>query len=625
MPTDLKALLKRFVNLDVDEPDKRSYTSAGLGPVIDPVTFALRYTSPSQMERFDPDAEGGCERKWWFRYRARIPDKKTKAKDLGTQVHAQVEHYLKTGEDVLGELARAGKRFIPLPGPDLLVESECGVPAWPGPLAAPVMSELRTADVPLVLKIDLMHRRGFFLTEDGELVAEPGPTVEVRDWKTSKQINDVFDEETGIREARGYAKQGADLLSTWQMPAYGEVGRLRFPDVEYIRLSHGYFQSQGKREGALRSALHPVQDVVTRWQQSAALVERMKIAAKIPKAEDVPANTKSCMAFGGCPYRQQCPRDPKAVLEEMLGGGMAARLMTRDKVAPVKMEVPMSLLARMNKTPAATPPADPLAAEKAKLLAEEAALRSGSITAPDAPPPTPVTFTASCGHTVTAADSSRLPDGTIKHIGCQPVYRSQPSPTARAGEACPIGGTQIDCDIDVVSSKKYPCGCGAELKVKPTKMGSGYVSIAPKHDVPVDVGEKQPAAATETKTAETAPTKGQEELAKYEASLATLRPLTTVDLYAGAVEDGIAYKRLETYAQALADRLAASFNVPDVRAAVGESPVSFGKWKGLLAALAKTEPPAPGAYLVDPSSDFGMVVFEALATMGLGRVVRGIK
>ena len=41
---------------------------------------------------------------------------------VGTEGHAQLEHFLSTGEDVLGTFARAGAHLLPTPGPDLLVE-----------------------------------------------------------------------------------------------------------------------------------------------------------------------------------------------------------------------------------------------------------------------------------------------------------------------------------------------------------------------------------------------------------------------------------------------------------------------------------------------------------------------
>jgi hypothetical protein len=70
--------------------------------------------------------------------------------------------------------------------------------------------------------------------------------------------------------------------------------------------------------------------------------------------------------------------------------------------------------------------------------------------------------------------------------------------------------------------------------------------------------------------------------------------------------------------------LAEQYKAADVRCAPKDSPLAFAGWKGALAALAKAEPPAPGAYAVSSSSEIGMVAFEALVGTA-ARVVRGVR
>src|SRR5262245_20336800 len=86
----------------------------------------IRYLSVSSITAFDEKSFGGCERRWWYRYIAKVKEPPTKVQKLGTQVHAQIEHYLRTGEDVLGDLARSGARFLPRPGKDLYLEHAFG-------------------------------------------------------------------------------------------------------------------------------------------------------------------------------------------------------------------------------------------------------------------------------------------------------------------------------------------------------------------------------------------------------------------------------------------------------------------------------------------------------------------
>ncbi|NOK32242.1 hypothetical protein HMI49_03355 [Corallococcus exercitus] len=54
-----------------------------------------------------------CERAWFFAKDLRLPVRPLKARDLGNAVHAQIDHYLRKGEEVLGPLAAAGKHLRP--------------------------------------------------------------------------------------------------------------------------------------------------------------------------------------------------------------------------------------------------------------------------------------------------------------------------------------------------------------------------------------------------------------------------------------------------------------------------------------------------------------------------------
>jgi hypothetical protein len=655
VPVDYAALLKKLPPPKAAAPDAakpRLERKWGNGPVIGPwgdgaADGELRYVSPSQLERFDPESEGGCMRKWWFRYRLRLPDKKTKAKDLGTQVHAQLEHYLKTGDDVLGDLAAAGRRFVPSPGSDLLVESEYGVPAWPGPVDAPVSSPVRAAGVPIVMKIDLMHARGTFLDDSGALVADPPRTVEVRDWKTTKQIDDLYDDDGNLVQ-RGYAKRAEDLIKTWQMPAYGALALATGGPWSYVRLSHGYFQTYKSRAAALRSSLHAADEIRARWDAPAErLVEKMKAVARATRVEDVPANApRACQAFGGCPYQNQCPRDKKAVLAAMLGKNKERTAMSLKALLKNKNAAPAA--------PATKPAASEVETEKAKLLAEERAVkRGGGIEPPDKPAPDKIAephptmlikVEAECGHTVPLEQTSKLPNGVVKHIGCDKKVEAEapkPAPEAKAepakpapGDDCPVGGTQQKMDA---SAKKYECACGATLKVKkPSKMPDGaHYSIVPAHEVPGDIAgppaEEKPVVAEPAKVekvvekvaAAAAPTDDHYHYWKPVAGVDCQRK--TVDLYLDAVEDGVATQRLEAYAEKLCADLAEQYGAADVRCAPSDSPLAFGKYKGALAAVVRAQPPAPGAYVVSGASELGMIAFETLSSMKLGRVVRGAK
>lgn len=552
----------------------------GLGPSTQ--GGRVRYLSASQLEKFDAAVFGGCERRWWFRHVAGVVERQTGSQTLGEQVHAQVEHYLKTGEDVLGEVARAGRRFLPRPGPGLLVEVGFGKL-----LGDDVSSPLVSAGVPFVGRIDLVHRRGEWVTDAGVVVLEPS-ACEVVDWKTTRQIDDLVDEVTGQVTRRGYAKTAQAIAGTWQMVSYAELARMLWPEVDAVRVGHGYFQTSLPRAASKRSALVPVAVVEERWAGAEALVERIKSAAGEADVRNLTANYAACSAYGGCPHRDRCPRDPKAVLSEMVGKQQAREVLG-------KVIAPMSLMDKYKKTKAAaaetataTAPAKPadkpapspadVAAEREKLLAEE---RAGGVAPPDQPAPKDV--------------AEPLPAGV-----------SAPEPAG----PCPNGGATVE-----TSDKSYACVCGAELKVKPQDMGGKKFALVPEH-----VEGEAPAAAPK------APKKPKAEKPTFEEKRGAEKSAESgLVLWLDASEDDVASERLETYAARLADELAATEGAADVRCAPDKGSLSFGKWRGALAALARSAPPT-GVWAVSSSDELGMVVFSALATMSpRPRVIRCAK
>ncbi len=80
---------------------------------------------------------------------------------------------------------------------------------------------------------------------------------------------------------------------------------------------------------------------------------------------------------------------------------------------------------------------------------------------------------------------------------------------------------------------------------------------------------------------------------------------------------------LEAYVRACCVTLETEFRVPDIRCA-GEGALAFGKWKGFLASLVRSQPPVPGRYALDGvrESEIRQVVVEALIPL-CTVVVRG--
>ncbi|WP_140876281.1 PD-(D/E)XK nuclease family protein [Myxococcus xanthus] len=245
------------------------------GPSV--IAGVIQRLSVSQLKRHKL-----CPRAWFFQKVMRVPEPTTGAQQVGTEGHAQIEHFLSTGEDVLGTFARAGAHLLPTPGPDLLVEQPLnGEP----PLTA--------GGIPFTGFIDLVDARR--LASDGVLrITDHKFTSNVASNAASAEQLADADTEPGLQMV-GY---GAWALSQVE----------RFPGLRTLELEHLYYQTRGQRLAASVVATVPAEHVEREWQTKVEpQVEAMKEHAQAARASDVPANYgPACGKYGGCPFMAKC-------------------------------------------------------------------------------------------------------------------------------------------------------------------------------------------------------------------------------------------------------------------------------------------------------------------------------
>jgi hypothetical protein len=223
-----------------------------------------------------------CPRAWFFQKVLRLPEPTTVAQNVGTEGHAQIEHYVSTGENVLGVFAMAGFHLLPAPGPDLMVEQQLdGEP----PLTA--------GGVPFTGFIDLVNPRRL----------APEGVLRVTDHKFTSSIAN--------NAATAEQLANADTEAGLQMVGYGTWALRqgdRFPGLRVLELEHIYYQTRGQRlaESVLVSV--PVEHVAHEWKSKVEpQVEQMKDHARAARAADVPANFgPACTKYGGCPFMAKC-------------------------------------------------------------------------------------------------------------------------------------------------------------------------------------------------------------------------------------------------------------------------------------------------------------------------------
>ena len=514
-----------------------------LGPAI--IDGEIQYLSASSIAKFDPSQTGGCNRKWWFRYVARLPEPELVQHAKGIEVHKQLEHYIKTGEDILGEIARAAKAFAtPLVG---CVEVE-----------RPFDGDLFASGLPVIGYIDVVNRAGAHIRDDGAHHEDPKGTIEVLDWKTTSNLD--------------YAKPGSDLVKTVQMAIYGEWARLQ--GATHSRLSHVYLTTRGRPVAEKRTALVPADQVAVRWLGVEEIAEKMKSVAVLTKCEDVEPNWDACSVYGGCAFRSQCPQSKEQTIKNIFGGGGGGAMGLLDRLRQQSAAPIMGVVVPAPGVPPIRPgfvgidtlPARKVAVatEITKLEAEEAAAKA----AMDKP------------------NGVEVPGGA----GVLPPDAPRSGSKALAAEPIPPESMAVfPPAIRAAAEEVAPSTVQTPMATEtPKKRGR-----PPKVAAPTEIGKKADS--------------------------------TGITLFVDVIADGIDARPFDVYVGDLCHALEEEYKVADIRFAPADSPLSFGKYKGALAALIRQHPPNPGVYLARDvrESEIRQVVVEALKPL-CAVFVRGV-
>jgi hypothetical protein len=454
------------------EKRKRDPDEPFLGRAIE--NGIVRFTSAKQITLFDAQSEGGCPRKWAFEYVFGKKLKKTGAFVEGIDYAEKLEHYLKTGEEVLPPILQPAKKFFPTPRNretglfDLEVEQAFA----PGPkglgkeielaikereqllsigntfmhkvtvenLKAAILKHagLVIHDIPVDGAADVRHCRGEFIDEEGKLRKEPKGyiVVETGDLKSTSRIHPhrIMKGENAGTILPGYAKTAAEVCDNVQMVLYGLYGHGKYPDATHHRLSH-YYANKTKKEAAKRTGLISVAQVLEKSQRIAGVVLKMTEVAGVQKIQDVEPNLYACDTYThvdpddpkgertlpGCGHRYYCPLSSSQISMGLFGYNEEHKIMglsafdTLD--APANGANGTQQSAPVPQLDAATYAAQ-LEAEKQKL-----AVQVGVCTL--------------CAAPLMANNSSRLQDGRVVHIGCPRAAVAPPPPSAPVSVSAP--------------------------------------------------------------------------------------------------------------------------------------------------------------------------------------------
>lgn len=523
------------------------------------VDGALQFVSISQIEKYME-----CARRWGFRYVERRPEPKTPAQDKGIAFHERMDRYHKTGEKILTAMERPGLHLIYEPCDPLV------------PTEVEDLGTLRLGGVPVYLKIDLLNLRGDYLDEAGRRQPKVGH-AEVQDYKT-----------TGDVEAKAKTPRG--LVETVQMPVYSEFAMQKVGG-DQVRMSHVYFGTR-VREAKKVTTLATRQEVADRLTDVDAVVrEGMVPAARVARAVDLEPNWEACR---WCPYTGICPKPASQVFTDLLGPEGEQIMQGFDPTAFLTQLTGAPAAAAPASTPA--PPATAPAATQDEVARLEAQLAAAKAAKGN------VTLTGQAAQDYAAkTNMGPIPQGSgimtsaaaVQAAGVQPPDVPQSGATGPTAKAVP--------------PEVVPTLPPAVQAVLATQIAPLPVPSAPPPAQTAPLPEAPPAEK---------PKRGRpRKAAEAPATPATIAEpgAASLELYVDCVAEGLEATSLAPYVEQLCEALCAQFKATDVRCAAEDTPLAFGKWKGVLASMTRACPPPAGAYtLLIEGSELRQVVAEAL-------------
>ena len=481
----------------------------------------LAHLSVSQLTAFDHSNYGACNSRWYFRHVMGLKEPESKAMREGGESHTRLEHYAETGENVLGPVEAPGLPHLPAPK-TAFAEWGFNDKKRVGHWYDPNESLLWLEQVPFVGFMDLWTLE---------------PRAEVIDHKTTSSISNN-------------AKSG-DALATPQMIGCGEWLRVKFPDLETVRLSHIYYQTKKPHRAEKFFVDLPTTRIAADWQALAPTVRAMKEVAALASVKEVPRNYESCNAWHKpCPHVDKCPRvfpPLSLVLNPHPKEGSNMSLLSK-------------LVAQGN-IPSATPTFGGAAA-----VTVPAAVAVAKAIAPPAPPPPPAPAATPAAPAVALPPGARVV--TSKRIALA------------VGDTVDDGGTVI-----------------ADLT------GGAYLVSAPVEKAAVATPAAI-AAVVET-AAEVVKNKGGRP-PKVKPSPAA------VTTFAPPAPSAVLAVSLASYLASTIEEICVAFNVQDIRLGDKDSPLGFGRWRGVLAAAILDKKPAPGVYPISSAGELNAVAIEAL-------------
>lgn len=549
-------------------------------------TWKWHHLSATTLENFSQ-----CERYVFYEKPLGLPKPPFKAQLLGVKLHAQVEHLVDTGQDLLDDRLKKVRQFLPekLPAPNVF--SEYGLDGKKKSKLFDYESAPKIHGLPLEGYLDYLELRPDLIL--------------VKDLKTTKSIAD-------------WAKTEEQLRKNLQLGLYAWWATL--DGWVPVQGAHVYAQTEGAilvKEVPVLFTREDVEKVHVRAQKLAEGLLRFEGIRDEYEVAATGKQTGRCEAYGGCPFRARCFRTPQEVLRARIGISAGASNSQKEnsmslqdrlaKVAAAKTEAPKVEAPPAQAAPPSPPPA-PMPAQvepltPAELAAVQSALPNGGSWNRDPQ------GNVLCYGPADASGTAPLVARLEKKVAPPPAQIVAAPPIQRKMEIIdePAADLKPNLPTGIVPPDAPPNDANAKPEEK--KRGRGRppksaqeAAVSPVQGAPIQA-TSAPASAAPEKKEDTTPAKDR------------------LQLYVNCLPLHLQAKSLAGYAEEKAKAVAEAAQVPDYRL----YPEGAVKGKGMLAALVRAEPPAPGAWFATGftfDSPLGIVVetLQALAD----EVTRGV-
>jgi len=615
-----------------------------------------RYFSPSTLMSGDLGTTEGCLRKVYYEKVLELKGPEQKWLTTGKDLHAENEKYLLTGDrSHMTSLALSGIHMLPKPqtiDPRIKIEWEIA-----GNLAT---APLQAAGVPIAGFIDCIHWQGTNAgTSDITDTIDPEGTVEVIDWKTTSDAK--------------YIKSPQEVARTLQMTTYGKWALVTH-QAEWVRLSHGYYVTKGRHTTRKVSLRVHKDQIDERWEYVEALAGSLKEAIKEDNVDKVPANTRACDAYRGCPHRSYCSAAAHNSLSSLFSSDFASALLGLDKPEVLTVEntgpEKMSLLAKLQAATTPAPgPKPEVALEMKRLALEEITVKYPGIgdtitkletlglglpvllgeaarvyavikgNAPyangelagfefDDPAQLPVVLAEA-----EAIVAERVKNGVPAPVVATPVAVTSPfpedAPPAQASPpveelpAPPINSAAEAIAAAASDAPKKRAGRPKKVVAAPEETTANVTVVVNGTVTPQEVNK---AIETGQSVAKTILIDSAEHVTNVAAESSA-----GINLFVDCVPS-CKYESFWPYVDRITKAMAKEYGGVDYRAADNDKPTAFGKYKGFLAhglrTLAQAGEIPAGNYVLDGArTETGGVVVEAMrdiVAQSGGLLVRGI-